>query len=85
MPRTKLEFFSEEQIALMKEIKNHPKLLNDIVNARLESDDWGGLLGEVGAYCGVILEGDYLPLELNKLCTILIFKLQAIGMRNIIG
>lgn len=69
-----LEYFSQAQIAMIKECKRHP-LLMDLLGG-IEADDWGGALAEISAYCLVVMEGDYMPHELEKLYDILTVKLR---------
>lgn len=67
------EYFSEEYIQLQKEIANHPTLvdiLSNQPNPTLEVR-----LAEVATYCEVILNGDYLPVELQRLATLLTARL----------
>lgn len=75
MPKkTRLEFFSPERIALNRETKNHPELAHLL--ASYPADDFEGRLGEIAAFCGVLVDGMYLPMELDNLCKILFFRLQ---------
>jgi len=70
-----LKFFSPARIALIKEVKHHPELVGLLANYK--SDDWPGMIGEIAAYCLVFMDGMYMPAELDRLCDILHFKLQA--------
>lgn len=74
MARTKFEMFSEERIALGKEVRNHPALVALLTQYR--SDDWGGIIGEVAAYCNIMCDGVYMPSELDKLAGICYWKLK---------
>ena len=69
-----LEFFASSRIALNLELRNHPPLMEKL--AAYESSDFPGKIGEVAAYCEVMVEGTYMPSELDRLCEILFFKLQ---------
>jgi len=74
----KLEFFSDSRTALNKETKNHPALAPLL--ASYDSDDFAGRLGEIAAFCGIIVDGNYTESELDKLCEILFFKLREARM-----
>ena len=73
-----LEYFSQEQLALSREIKAHPDLLKFIREEIKETgnSDFESKIATIAAYCEVTLDGNYLPLELDKLCVILLHKLQ---------
>jgi mannose/fructose/N-acetylgalactosamine-specific phosphotransferase system component IIB len=61
-----LNFFSSEQLALNDEIKHHPdlqKLLELTAPQSLEDK-----IGEIAAYCGVILDGYFTQTEVNIIC-----------------
>lgn len=75
-----LVYFSASQVGLLQEIAKHEELKRVIQRAQVGGDDWGALLAEVGAYCGVMLDGEYKPEELDRLCNILIFKLKEKGV-----
>jgi len=70
----KLEFFSESRIQLDREIKNHPELIRLLENH--PANEFEIRLAEVAAYCGILLDGDYLPFELNDLCELCYWKLR---------
>lgn len=77
------EYFSEERIALQREVNRHPILVETLQHFTPSGDtddDWIARLQEIAAYCLVTLEGNYMPTELDKLCGILTFKLK--GMRQ---
>ncbi|PHQ81742.1 MAG: hypothetical protein COB66_01335 [Coxiella sp. (in: Bacteria)] len=76
--RKNLEVWSEARIALNKEVANHPVLLNLL--GPLPKDDHGAWLGEVAAYVGVIMNGDYMPMELEHLYPKLFWKLKKKGV-----
>lgn len=69
-----LEFFAQSRIALHMEVKKHPPLIELL--SQYEVDDIGGRIGEIAAYCEVVCDGAYTPMELDRLCEILFFKLQ---------
>lgn len=72
--KLRLEYFSPAQIAMMRECKRHPALM-ELLGA-VEQEDWGGALAEISAYCLVVMEGNYMPHELERLYDILTFKLR---------
>jgi len=71
--KTRLEFFSEERIRLDREIQHHPELVTILENQ--VHKDFEVRIAEVAAYLGIILEGDYLPEDLDRLCGIMCNKL----------
>ena len=79
-----LEFFSNARIAVMREVKHHPPLVAQLFELKEEnpSADWPDQVGVIAAYCLVMLDGSYMPTELDTLCESLIFKL--IDKRKII-
>ena len=68
-----LEYFSPQRLALQEEVQKHPELMELL--ATHGGNEWETKLAEISAYCGVILDGAYLPQELDNLCDILIRKL----------
>lgn len=70
----KFEMFSDARIALQREVKEHP-LLIELLKI-YEQDDWPGQLGEIAAYVLVMMDGMYMPHELEKLYDILFWKLR---------
>lgn len=72
---THLVLFSPERIALQKELVHHPELIALLQNH--PADEFEIRLAEIAAYCGVLMDGNYLPHELDRLCGILVDKLMA--------
>lgn len=70
-----LEFFDPIKVQLMKAANRHPKLVQDINNLG-SNPDWEDVLAEIAAYVVVLVEGEYMPSELDKLAGELYFKLQ---------
>lgn len=68
-----LDFFHQNRIDLDREIHNHPELLESLVNQ--EANEFEMRVAVIAMYCEVILHGDYLPSDLDKLCGILYKKL----------
>ncbi len=61
--------FPEPFIQLNQEIVYHPKLQALLANHPMA--EWEIKLAEICLYCEVIVDGTYLPEELEKLCVIL--------------
>lgn len=70
----KLEYFSPDKIALMLEIRKHPELIKLL--AESEVKDWEEQLAGIAAYCGIVVDGAYTEAELDRLCAVLIHRLQ---------
>lgn len=68
-----LNIFPEPLIALNREVLNHPKLMEYLGNH--ESAEWEIKIAEICLYCEVIVDGIYLPEEMENLCSILVGKL----------
>lgn len=68
-----LEFFSESRIALNREVRYHPELIERLQEH--PANEFEIRVAEIAAYCAVILDGDYTPSDLDKLCDILYWKL----------
>ena len=73
-----IEMFSEVRIALMKEVREHPPLVE--ILARLPRtntpDDWPIQLAEIAAYVVIVVDGEYMPSELEGLYRLCFFKLK---------
>ena len=68
--------FSETRIALAREVRDyHPELV--VLLQQYKPDDWGKIIGEIAAYCLVLMDGNYYESELERLYEILLMKLQA--------
>ena len=68
-----MEMFHPARIALMREVNKHPKLIE--ILSHVPADDWPAQLGEIAAYVLVVVDGVYMPHELDKLCDICYEKL----------
>ena len=68
-----IEYFSEHLIALQEEIFNHPELCRLLANHPPQEKE--ARIAEIAAYCGIILNGMYMPEDIDKLCEILHRKL----------
>ena len=74
-----IEMFSEERIALLKEIDLHPALVADILEAGIDIHDYGELIGHVAGYCNVEMDGMYTPADLDRAADGLYWKLRAVS------
>lgn len=68
------EMHSEVKLALIQECKQHPVLTERL--AQYQAGDWGGALGEIAAFVMVVMDGNYMPHELEHLYVQLTFKLR---------
>lgn len=66
--------FSQAKLAMIQECKEHPILMDHL--AQYEADDWGGAIGEIAAYVGICMEGNYMPMELERLYDMCTFKMK---------
>ena len=69
-----LNLFPESYIALNAELNNHPELCRLLANH--PPQEFELRLAEIAAYCDVILDGNYTPDDLDKLCHFLWKKLK---------
>ena len=68
------QMFSQGRLDLAQEVKKHPDLI--ALLQKHPQNEFEILLAEIAAYCEVVLDGDYTPAQLDKLCAILYRKLQ---------
>lgn len=61
------EFFPTDYQELAAEVLHHPDLV--ILLHKHLDDDFAVQLAEIGAHLGIILNGDYLPMDLARLFT----------------
>ncbi len=81
-----IAMFPQEVLELQVELQQHPDLLVKLCQLPPGSD-LSDKIGEIAAYCEVILDGMYDNDSLLRLCGILLKKLQArrlAGMSDII-
>lgn len=76
-----LEFFHPARIALAQEVKQHQDLKELL--AEIPAEDFELKLASIAAYCNIVLEGAYYPSELDRLCELLLTKLQAMRVETI--
>lgn len=72
-----INIWPDELIALNRELLNHPELMQRLANHERNDavNEWEVKLAEIAVYCEVILDGEYLPEAIVKLCDILRIKL----------
>jgi len=70
------EMFPESHIALNREARKHPPLMERLAAAQLDPADFMAHVTEIATYCEVILHGAYAPFEIDTLCGLLVQKLQ---------
>lgn len=68
-----INIWPEELIELQREIMQHPQL--QLLLANHNAIEWEAKIAEIALYCEVILDGEYLPEQMIKLCEILRMKL----------
>ena len=68
-----LNIFPEPFIQLNMEVVHHPILMELL--AAHPAHEWEIRLAQIAQYCEVILDGAYMPEEIERLCTILRNKL----------
>ena len=69
-----LHFFPQEYIDLQQELQHHPELCTLLANHPAE--DFEIKLAEIAAYLLIVLDGDYLPEDLQKLAGIMTYRLK---------
>jgi len=80
---SKFEMFSQHRIDLAQEVKNHPPLMEFFNNH--SQDEFEVLLAEISSYCGIGLNGDYSPEDLDNLCKILCERLVQLRAHVVFG
>lgn len=70
-----LVMFGEDRIALQRELMypEHSEVVSYI--AKYPPAEFEMRIAEIAAYCGVFLDGDYMPEDFDKLCGILVKRL----------
>ena len=68
-----LEYFPPHMIELQEEIFNHPELCRLLANHPPQEKE--ARIAEIATYCGILLNGMYMPEDIDKLCEILHRKL----------
>jgi len=72
--RTRYDYFTESEIALSREIGNHPILMERLSKHPPQEKEIR--LAEVASYCDIVLDGTYSPDDLDRLCWVLWRKLK---------
>jgi hypothetical protein len=68
----RLEFFSEDRIALHREVKMHPELMAQIN----PSGDFAEKLGVVAAYVNIALDDYYTEEDIDSICSMIVSRLR---------
>lgn len=68
-----INIWPDDIIQLNREIIHHPKLMERLANH--PSAEWEIKLAEIAQYCEVMVDGTYLPEEIERLARILRIKL----------
>lgn len=63
----KLDYFSNERVAMLMECNRHPVLKAQLLELGSKEDNWGEWLGEIAAYCNVVMDGGYSQEDLEIL------------------
>lgn len=74
--KVRLEYFSTARNLMMLAATKHPVLVNQCAQFN-QRTQWPEIIAEIAAYCNVVLDGSYLPMELENLYCILADKLDA--------
>ena len=70
-----LQYHSIPRQELNRETAKHPDLAPLL--ASYAADDFAGRIGEIAAYCGIIMDGYYDAEQLDKACIVLIYELKS--------
>jgi hypothetical protein len=62
----KFEMFSEHKLAIMKKLHEHPPLVT-LLKQYDQDTQWPEMLGEIAAYCNIVVDGIYTAEELEGL------------------
>jgi len=68
-----LVYFDRRRLALQQELQFHPDVVEKL--QRYRADNFELILSEICSVFGIVLDGDYLPEDLNCVCEILTKKL----------
>lgn len=68
------EYLSDSLIALQAEMAYHPRLILNL--QKHKPDDFEFRMAEICAYCDIVLDGDYVKEDWNKLADILLRRLK---------
>lgn len=74
--KMRFEMFSDARVGLMKEVKEHPALIEKLASYPVDEEHWPERLGEIAAHVMVVVDGMYMPSELERLYEILYWKLR---------
>ncbi len=75
------EYFPAARVALNREVKYHPELMKLLI-AYNPVTQFPDMIGEIAAYCGIMVDGTYTPKQLDDMCDVLYREL--VSSRQII-
>ena len=81
-PPRKIVMIPESRLALQRELRNHPSLLEKL--QIYHQDDFEGILGEIAAHVNVLLDDYYTQDDIDRICDMLVFRLKQKGMEIIL-
>ena len=70
-----LDLFSDDKLALLQELRSHPKLHAELL-AYDQRTEWPEMLGHIAAYVGIVMDDAYTAEDLERLHGILYHKLR---------
>lgn len=70
-----LEFFSEDKIALQREVRMHPKLVQQLEDAG-PGADFADRIGIAAAYVNIAMDDLYTDKDIDSICSMIISRLQ---------
>jgi hypothetical protein len=73
------DMFSESKMAILRKVKEHPPLQTLLLQYDLRTQ-WPDALGEIAAYCNIVVDGMYTQQELDRLEDILYRELSEASM-----
>ena len=69
-----IEYYHPARVALSEKVKLFPDLMDQLQEQ--PADEFETRIAVIAAYCDILLDGDYLPSDLDDLCKVLIKKLE---------
>lgn len=75
-----LNIFPQPFIDLQRELPHHPILQSML--AQLPAAEWELRLAQIAQYCSIVLDGSYLPEDIEKICSILVKRLVELRVDN---
>lgn len=77
---THINIFPQPFIDLQRELPHHPVLQEMLTH--LPATEWELRLAQIAQYCEVILDGQYMPEDIEKICTVLVKRLVELRVDN---